>query len=220
VELKRQLVRAYLAAVDGILDVDRRARFVTAEPLINVVSGSDDPGETAAAEAHRLSQFEALDMITGRVAPELGGAPGFLDLCGLNIYPHNQWYLNGSTIPMGHHAYRSLRDMFAEASARYDRPIFIAETGAEGNARPYWLYHVCGEIRAAMQLGAPILGACLYPIIDHPGWTNDRHCEVGLLSGQPMQGGRQIFEPLREELHRQKEMFASTRTPIPAAAAS
>jgi hypothetical protein len=27
----------------------------------------------------------------------------------MNYYPDNQWYLGGSTVPMGHYAYRPLR---------------------------------------------------------------------------------------------------------------
>jgi hypothetical protein len=36
-ELKRQLARAAIAAIEAVRSVDSRARFVQAEPLINVV---------------------------------------------------------------------------------------------------------------------------------------------------------------------------------------
>ena len=51
---------------------------------------------------------------------------------GLNFYPHNQWYYEGPTIPMGHHEYRPLADMLVEMAERYRKPVFLSETGAEG----------------------------------------------------------------------------------------
>jgi beta-glucosidase/6-phospho-beta-glucosidase/beta-galactosidase len=200
-ELKRQLVRAYLAAVDAVRSVDRRARFIVAEPLINVV------GEGAArepAEAWRLAQFQAHDMLMGRMAPELGGSPAYLDLVGVNFYPHNQWYVAGDTIPLGHHAYRPLREMLLEVSERYGRPMLISETGAEMSARPYWLHHVCAEVFHAIEMGASIEGICIYPVLDYQGWDNDRVCQVGLLSAADERGRRMAYAPLLEEIKRQE----------------
>jgi hypothetical protein len=107
-ELKRQLVRAAIAAMEAIRDVEPRARFITAEPLINVVSPIDDPQLQADAELYRQAQYEAFDMLSGRSNPELGGADRYLDLIGVNYYPENQWWIRGPTIPFGHYAYRPL----------------------------------------------------------------------------------------------------------------
>ncbi len=208
-ELKRQLVRAYIAAVEAIRSVDRRARFIVAEPLINVVGGVA-PQE--AAEAYRLAQFQAHEMLIGREAPELGGRPEYLDVVGANFYPHNQWYLGGDTIPLGHHAYRPLREMLMELYGRYGCPLLIAETGAEGVARPYWLHHVCAEVLQAMQSGASIEGICIYPVLDYHGWENDRVCQVGLLSIPDAHGRRSVYAPLLEELRRQETHFRDAVT--------
>jgi hypothetical protein len=203
-ELKRQLVRAYIAAVEAIREVDARARWILAEPLINVVG----EGEAhAPAEAYRLAQFQVHDMLSGRLEPRLGGASGYLDLVGVNFYPHNQWYLGGDTIPLGHHAYRPLREMLLEVSSRYGRPLLLSETGAEGEARPYWLHHVCAETWHAMQSGAPVVGLCIYPIMDYEGWENERTCRVGLLSDPDELGRRRVYAPLWHELQRQKVCF-------------
>ena len=86
---------------------------------------------------------------SGVAEPELGGDPSLVDVIGLNFYPHNQWYLDGPTIPMGHHEYRPLADMLVEVAERYGKPIFLSETGAEGSARPSWLHYVCNEVREA-----------------------------------------------------------------------
>src|SRR5947208_2608576 len=61
-ELKRQLVRASIAATAAIRAVVPRARFIHAEPSINVVANAPDPESEAAAAAYREVQYEALDM--------------------------------------------------------------------------------------------------------------------------------------------------------------
>ncbi len=222
-ELKRQLVRATIAAIDAIRAVDQRARFITAEPLIHVEAGLGDEEHIRSALAYQQIQFEALDILSGAKEPELGGAPEYLDIVGLNYYPDNQWYHGGSTIPMGHHAYRPLHKMLAEAHLRYRRPLLIAETGAEGCGRSSWFHYVCSEVHAALNAGVPIEGICLYPIADYPGWDNERTCSVGLLSAPDVQGQRAVFPRLASELHQQQMIFAMLNTsdaePIPSVAA-
>lgn len=208
-DLKRQLVRASIAAIDAIRTVDPRARFITAEPLINLVCGSPVPEHIEASEIYRLAQFEAIDMLKGTLEPELGGSPEFVDIVGVNYYPDNQWYHCGPTIPMGHHAYRPLSDMLAEVHARYGRPILIAETGAEGSGRPAWLHYVSSEVHDAIQTGIPVEGVCLYPILDYPGWDNERTCSVGLMSNADDQGHRKICLPFANELRRQQILFGN-----------
>jgi beta-glucosidase/6-phospho-beta-glucosidase/beta-galactosidase len=212
-ELNRQLVRAAIAASHAIRDVDQGAKLVCAEPLINVLAAPDAPQDVQEAEAKRLSQFESLDLLTGRLEPELGGSPDLLDFVGLNYYPDNQWYLGGSTIPLGHHAYRPLNEMLAEAQARYGRPVFLAETGAEGSARAAWLHYVCTEVEEARGIGVPVAGVCLYPILDYPGWEDERVCPVGLLSMPDDHGNRMVCRSLAQELRRQQHMAISTTAP-------
>ncbi|MFL6550951.1 MAG: beta-glucosidase [Povalibacter sp.] len=207
-ELKKQLVRAYIAALEAIRSVDPRARFSVVEPLIHVAAGSDHKSDLDSAEDYRRSQFEVHDMITGAQFPELGGRPDCLDLVGLNFYPDNQWYLHGTTIPLGHHAYLALRQLLREVANRYDRPLWIAETGAEGLAKPYWLHYVCGEVREALSEGIDVQGVCLYPITDYHGWDNGRECSVGLLSLPDSHGKRRVCPALQAELEYQVALFS------------
>lgn len=207
-ELKRQLVRATIAAMRAIREVVPKARFIVAEPLIHVVPGSMEPQHIADAENYRLSQFEVHDMLSGRRDPQLGGAPEFLDVVGVNFYPDNQWYLGGSTIPMGHHSYRPLQDMLTEVHQRYGRPVLISETGAEGRVKHYWLYYVCEEVRAAIEARVPIEGICLYPVLDYHGWDNHRVCEVGLFSLPDATGERRRCELLQRELEVQQRSLS------------
>jgi len=219
-ELNRQLVRAAIAATRAIRAVDSRAKFVCAEPLINVLPSSPDPDDVHAAEVKRLSQYESIDLLTGRLEPELGGSPDLLDLVGLNYYPDNQWYLGGSTVPMGHYAYRPLSEMLTEAHQRYNKPIFLAETGAEGSSRAAWLSYVGAEVRAAVSMGVPVSGICLYPVIDYPGWENDRLCPAGLLSDPDSHGARAPYLPLARELRRQQRVFRRSRQLVPGSSGS
>jgi hypothetical protein len=206
-ELKRQLVRATIAAISAIREVDPRARFITAEPLIHVVPTSAAPRHRKTADSFCLYQFEALDLLGGTLEPELGGHPSFIDIVGVNYYPDNQWYHRGPTVPLGHHSYRPLHELLVETYRRYNRPLILAETGAEESARSAWLHYVCEQVREAQQAYVPICGICLYPILDYPGWENGRLCKVGLLSMPDKTGQRQIHEPLARELGRQRQLF-------------
>jgi hypothetical protein len=139
------------------------------------------PETASGAERHRNAQFEAFDMIAGRIEPELGGSEAHLDIIGVNYYPDNQLIRGGPTLPMGHPLYRPLRTLLRDVAARYDRPIVVTETGAEGGNGAGWLRYVGGEVRAARYSGVPVEGLCLYPVMDYPGWNDGRHCGCGLI---------------------------------------
>jgi hypothetical protein len=203
---KRHLVRTAIAAVKAMRAAEPGSRIFWAEPLIHIAPREDAPEDAQAAEQARLGQFEAVRMLLGRLEPELGGGPEMADAIGLNFYPDNQWYLGGSTIPLGHHAYRPLAEMLAEAAELCGKPLFLAETGAEGSARPAWLHYVCGEVREAMRGGVRMEGVCLYPITAYPGWNDFRDIHCGLFTTPP-QGGRGVYQPLAEELARQQGLF-------------
>src|SRR5262245_30584517 len=176
-ELKCQLVRATFDAIDAIRVVMPEARFVQVDPIIHVIAANKRPEDKPAAEAYRRSQFQAWDMLTGHLSPELGGREKYLDVIGVNFYPHNQWFYNlrghrrirkFTPISRQHPRYRPLREMLAEVYERYHRPLIIAETGAESRLRAGWFRYVCRETQAAIASGVPVQGICLYPILNHP----------------------------------------------------
>ncbi|MDQ4059843.1 MAG: beta-glucosidase [Pseudomonadota bacterium] len=206
-ELKQQLIRASIAAMEAVRDVDRRARFIHVEPAINVIAQPDRPQDIEAADSYRCSQWQAWDLLSGALSPELGGKPDYLDILGLNYYSSNQWYYDGGVVPMGHHSYCPFRYMLAETYHRYERPLLVAETGAEGTARPAWLHYVADEVRAALAAGVAVEGICLYPVLDYPGWENERSCNVGLLSPVPGSDERAVCGLLAEELRRQQAIL-------------
>jgi glycosyltransferase involved in cell wall biosynthesis len=199
-ELKIQLARASIAAMDAILTVDPRARFVHCDPVINVVTEPSRPWERRVAEGHRQSQFQGWDLIAGRMWPQIGGAEKYLDIVGVNYYHNNQWIHGGPPIDMDHPLYKPLRTILTETYARYGKPMFIAETGIEAERRESWIAYVHAEVQAALRNGVPIEGICLYPIVNHPGWDDDRACENGLLSMRIEGAERQEYEPLARAL--------------------
>jgi beta-glucosidase/6-phospho-beta-glucosidase/beta-galactosidase len=208
---KRQLVRAGVAGAKAMREQRPDVTIVWAEPLIHVAPHDRRRRSVRAAESNRAGMFEAYDWIMGRAEPELGGDPSLVDLVGLNYYPHNQWYFEGPTIPMGHHEYRPLADMLVEMAGRYGKPVFLSETGAEGSGKPSWLHYVCSEVREAIRCGADMRGICWYPITAYPGWDNSRHAETGLFSTIVANGSRHVDQPLLAEFEVQREAFDRMR---------
>lgn len=223
-ELKTQLVRAAIQTMDAIWAAMPNARFMHVDPIIHVIAAQRRPEDKPAAEAYRLSQFQSFDMLSGRMWPELGGHEKYLDIVGVNFYPHNQWFYNlkgfqrirrFTPISRRHPLYRPFREMLAEVYERYRRPLYIAETGAENRLRAGWFRYMCSETKAAIASGTPVHGMCLYPIVNHPGWVDGRHCHNALWDYPDEHGRRQIYEPLARELERWQKAFDSSDPQLP-----
>jgi beta-glucosidase/6-phospho-beta-glucosidase/beta-galactosidase len=205
---KEQLVRTAITSAKAIKSEWPKSTIIWAEPLIHIAPHDHRRATIRGAKANLEGMYQSYDWIMGLERPELGGDPSLVDVVGWNFYPHNQWYWQGPTIPMGHHEYRPLADMLVEVAERYRKPIMITETGAEGSGRAPWFHYVCQEVLDAIERGVRFEGICLYPITAYPGWDNSRHADVGLFSTVLADGKREVYEPLYRELQRQKEIFA------------
>jgi hypothetical protein len=151
-------------------------------------------------------------MLLGRREPELGGAEDMLDVVGVNFYWNNQWLHQGSfgqPLSPYDERWRPLRHLLADVHQRYRRPLFVAETSCEGDRRASWFRHVAEEVREALRMGLPVEGGCLYPVLSHPGWDDDRYCDNGLLEMEAHHGRRTVHAPLARELRRQQAEFAA-----------
>jgi hypothetical protein len=199
-ELKHQLIRASIAAIEAIREQRPDARFVQSDPMINVVAGSSRSGELESAEGYRLAQFEGWDLLTGRQWPGLGGQESYLDIIGANFYPHNQWIFGGEKIPRGDPRYRPLSGMLKELSQRYARPILLSETGAEDLERVPWLNYIADQVLFAIERGVAVEGICWYPFLDYPGWDDGRYCPAGVFGYADGEGNRPAFHPLHSHL--------------------
>lgn len=201
-ELKVHLARASVAAMQALREVDPRARFVHCEPLIAIHHDAATGRPRWEAEGWHQAQFQAFELLMGRLWPQAGGSPDLLDIVGVNYYSNNQWIHGGSPIDIGHPAYRPLSDLLFETYARYRRPLLIAETGAEGARRADWFSYVAREADRARRRGVEVEGICLYPIANHPGWDDDRLCPNGLLGHQIIDGQREVYAPLGDAVAR------------------
>lgn len=204
IELKRNLIRAATAASEVLLNELKDVRLIWPEPVIHIVGNPLIPGDEIEAENYRLAQYEAWDMISGRMAPELGGRPEYLDVLGANFYDRNQWVHNAENLSRSDPRYRPLHKILEEIWQRYKRPLFISETGTEGDERADWFNYVCDEVVIAHERAVPVHGICLYPIVNHPGWEDDRHCSNGLFDYADASGYRDVHWPLGHSILNQK----------------
>lgn len=199
--LKRNLVRSAIAGIDAAIAAAPRTRWMMTDPAIHVVPRGNSPEEIAAAEGYREAQFHAFDMIAGRSDPELGGGEKYLDIIGLNYYVHNQWFNpDREPLPADHPGYIPLSSILAEYQRRYGRPMIIAETGIEDDLRPSWFRGVRDEVDMFRKDADGLHGLCLYPVVNHPGWEDARHCHNGLWDYADDLGVREIYQPLHNEI--------------------
>lgn len=169
-ELKQQLVRATLAACDAILEVEPRARFFHSE----AAHSGAGTGDTLRPDV----AFEALDMLAGRLEPQLGGHPRYVDVVGVHCHHANQWRpVTADTVaasarpgvPAGLHR------LLAELHARYRRPLVVSETNRITAGRVQWLRGLGDEIGAALESDVPVIGACLCRVVERPAWEDPRY---------------------------------------------
>jgi hypothetical protein len=217
-ELKRQLVRAAVAGIDALRAELPRARIIHIDPVLHIIPPKDRPELQQEAAAYREAQFEAWDMLAGRLAPELGGGPEYLDIVAINYYHSNQFEYQGERLfweePKDERRVPFHR-LICEVHKRYQRPVFIGETSHFGTGRGEWILDIASEALQALRLGTPLEGICIYPIIDRPDWEdlNDWH-NSGLWDLVPgLQGNleRVINVGYRDALFAAQQMLSQAR---------
>jgi protoporphyrinogen oxidase/beta-glucosidase/6-phospho-beta-glucosidase/beta-galactosidase/glycosyltransferase involved in cell wall biosynthesis len=175
--LKTRIVRTALAACQAIRAVDPTARMMWAEPLVYVAALVDNRDQRAAAAREHATQFEALDMLTGRSHAFLGGSPEYVDLIGINYYHTNQWEVGSRRTLEWHAAHprrMPLSRLLREVHDRYRLPLTLSETSHVGHGRAAWLNEVARQVRLARDSGIEVEGICLYPVIGRPDWEDPR----------------------------------------------
>lgn len=212
-ELRCQLVRAAVAAIDVMRDTLPDLRFMHVEPLMHIATHPFHPEDADAAETMRREQYAVMDMITGRTWPQLGGREHHLDLLGVSHYLASQNYYAGPRHPgkminPQANEWRRLSDMLVEASRRYACPLVVAATGHDGAGRAAWLRYVCREVQHAGARGAGIRGVCLQPVIDSPARFPEACSSAGLWGEADVEGERSVDMWLAKELREQQRVFA------------
>ena len=84
-----------------------------------------------------------------------------------------------------------------------------AQPGTDWPSQP--VRYVCEEVRAAIGMGVPVEGICLYPVLSHPGWDDGRYCPNGLFEMEARDGRRVEHAPLAAELRRQQHLLTAMR---------
>ena len=67
---------------------------------------------------------------------------------------------------------------FSKVYHRYDKPIFISETGHFGSGPSEWLDEMMAHCNRAADLGVKLLGICIYPVTDRPDLTTYFQCGI------------------------------------------
>ncbi|MEJ7769085.1 MAG: amine oxidase, partial [Chitinophagaceae bacterium] len=207
-EVKYNLMRAYIEGVAALRETDPSIRILTTEPLVQMVPPLHATEEQIINAQHAHDhQFQSVDMLAGRLCPELGGSPDYLDILGYNFYYNNQWvngthqFLPWANIP-NDSRWLPLRDLLVQAYCRYNRPIALTETSHSGIDRPNWIEYVGRECAAVIEMGVPFWGVCLYPIIDRPDWDHLHPWHGSGLWDAEMKAigppGRKLNEPYAE----------------------
>jgi hypothetical protein len=177
-EVKYALTKAYIQGIKAIRETDPEVLILVTEPLVSIIPPVDPTAEQVAAAAvqHEI-QYQVMDILTGRICPELGGEEGLVDIAGFNFYYNNQWIVGTEQfLPWANdepdERWRSLSSLLAEAQQRYHLPMIIAETSHPEEDRPIWVTTIAKSCQAAIDAGINLLGICLYPIIDRPDWDD------------------------------------------------
>lgn len=177
-ELKRSLVRCAIAAANAIWEVDDSATMLAVDPLVHLHAPKSRPDLQAEADHFNGDVMtEAMDLVSGRREPELGGSRRHLGIVGLNYYSGNQWVMptddeRQHSLEAGGSGWVPLSDLLIPLQERYGGPFLIAETGASGDARPGWIAFLAEEAARALERGVDLGGICLYPVVTTPDWED------------------------------------------------
>ncbi|RZL14173.1 MAG: amine oxidase [Pedobacter sp.] len=215
-DVKYSLVRAYIQGIKAMKAIDPNVLILSTEPIVNIV-----PRLNASAEDIKIAndqhnfQYQALDMLTGKICPELGGQKDLIDYMGFNFYYNNQWISNVfDFLPWANldvdPRWRGLSSLLLEAYQRYGQPIVLAETSHSGEHRPNWLELITKECIKAVQFGVPLKGICLYPIIDRPDWDHLHNWHHSGLwdADESNPGARWIHKPYEEAILESQYLLA------------
>jgi hypothetical protein len=184
-ELKVSLARAAIHAARAIRSECPDARVITVDPVCHAVAApgaSLDERSRARGFNHDVV-YQFMDMVAGRLHPELGGRREDLDILGLNYYSTNQWELGRPEEPLAADDPRRvpLSELVLRTFHRYGGEVMISETAAAGDARGPWIDALSRTVIELLAEDVPLLGICLYPVLGMPEWHDrERWTQMGL----------------------------------------
>lgn len=172
-DIKYHLCKAAIQGIEVLKQTDPDCTVILVEPLVKIHAGTNEFTNEQLSEIH-THQFQAMDMISGRMCAELGGSPHLYDILGFNYYYNNQWEHNGPILPWPQidDKMTPFSILLRDAYMRYGKPVILTETGHFGDHRPLWMEEITLESEKAISMGVDLLGICIYPVIDRPDWDN------------------------------------------------
>ncbi|MBP1225674.1 hypothetical protein [Flavobacterium sp. 1355] len=180
-DIKYHLCKAAILGIKKIKKIDPESHVIIVEPLVRVhPSGPETVNEAIALNEN---QYQAMDIIAGRMCPELGGSEELLEILGFNYYWNCQWEISGKPLdwPDKQQSRIPFSELLQEVYKRYQKPVFISETGHFGSGRIEWLNEVTSECLLAQKNGVDLRGICIYPVTDRPDWDDlTKYCECGI----------------------------------------
>lgn len=186
-EIKYHLCKAKIRAIKIIKSKLPNAVILTAEPLIKVHTSKNSESAVSTpiddAQIKHEYQYQTMDILLGRMCPELGGSEDLIDFMGVNYYYNNQWNHQGEILPWPDVKKERIpfSELLMEVYGRYQLPMIITETGHFGKSRSQWMREICNQTRIAVKKGAKIHGICIYPVIDRPDWDDiSKWCFAGI----------------------------------------
>lgn len=208
-ELKVQLARAAIKGAEAIWAACPKARIVQADPVCRIVPPLDCPDRQCECDNFNENVvYEAMDMVSGRLLPELGGSPKHLGIVGINYYWTNQFELGQDEHPLAMDDQRhcSLGDIVRNTYNRYKCDVVISETAHTGEMRASWLRSVADEVETLLDDGIPIRGVCLYPVLGMPEWHDQSvWARMGLWDVHEETMERKLHRPVYDALREAQE---------------
>ena len=172
-DIKYHLCKAAIEGINVLRQTDEDCIIFLVEPLVKIHPANDEISTAELAELNS-HQFQAMDIISGKLNPELGGSPYLFDMVGFNYYSSNQWdHLDRTLVwPPEERQLTPLCELLLMAISRYNKPAILAETGHFGAGRSRWIEEITEECIKALETGVDLQGICIYPILDRPDWDD------------------------------------------------
>lgn len=172
-DIKYHLCKAAIEGMKVLRQTDPYCTIFLVEPLVKIHPANEEISFEEIKELNN-QQFQAMDIIAGKLCPELEGSPGLFDMLGFNYYYNNQWDHFNRTIPWPpvEKPLTPLSKLLEGAWRRYGKPVILSETGHFGNGRSQWLEEITLECDRAISRGVDLRGICIYPVLDRPDWDD------------------------------------------------
>jgi hypothetical protein len=168
--VQRQLVKAAIRASKFVRAKLPGAQLLSIEPILDAFE-EQSPASAAVANTQRMRTIEIWDMLAGRLCPELGGSPEYLNILCVRFLEFHPWL--DRPRPRGHRAehflneqtlhHKSFHQALVEIHQRYGCPLLVARGAAEHGVGAAWTQFVDEEMAAALNLKIPIVGVNFHP---------------------------------------------------------